>query len=164
MSTFEPKTEQEINSMMVFPAGEYDFEVEDAVWGESKKGKAMITLTIRVFDEQGRNQLVRDWLVASPEPMPLRKLRHYCAATDRMDAYESGDLNNFPGQGAAGRLNLGVETSDQYGDQNRVVDYVDPSKGSKEPKREPTGVPPAQAKRAREATQADDPADDEIPF
>lgn len=163
MSSFEPKSEQEIDAMMVWPAGEYDFEVEDATWGESKSsGKPMITLKLKVFDEQGRWQYVTDWLVASSEALPLRKLRHYCAATGSMDAYESGDLNNFMGQGAAGRLNLVIEKRDDYPEKNKVADYVDPGKGATATKPELQGVPASQTKRAMQAT-ADD-SDPEIPF
>lgn len=159
MNEFEPKSEQEIDAMMVWPAGEYDFEVEGAKHKTSKSsGKPMIELTLRVFDEEGRSQLLTDWLVASNQPLPLRKLRHYCSATDSMDAYESGTLDNFLGEGAAGRLKLYIEKDPQYGDKNKVADYV--KRADERP--ELQGVPAEQTRRAMATSnQIDDP---EIPF
>ena len=116
----------------------------------------MLQLDIKVWHQDGRVQYVKDWLVASDQPLPLRKLRHYCRCVNAMEAYESGDITNFPGKGVSGRLKLVVETSPDYGDQNRVADYIPADATVEAPvKREPVMVPEPEAKL---------PPDSEIPF
>lgn len=139
--------------MMVWPEGEYDFEVIGAELKKSKSsGKPMLAIKLKCFDGNATT-FVSDWLVASNSPLPLMKLRHYCRSVGAMDAYDSGTLTEFPGVGAVGRLKLRVEDDPQYGAQNRVADYLPPADT-------PDGVPASQTIGA--ARRSHD--DDEIPF
>ena len=165
--TFTPKTEKELALEMVWDAGVYDFEVVKADHMVSKSGNKMIAIELRVFDCNGRKQTVKDWLVESEHALCKMKLRHYCRATNSMDAYETGDLGNFPGAGAAGRVRLVIEDDDKYGARNRVKDYVsDGDSSTPKPKAKPE---PRKSKRdlLAEANQTVTDAmvnDDAIPF
>jgi len=137
--TFTPKTDKELAMDMVWDAGVYDFEVIKAEHCTSKAGNAMLAIELLVFHGDGRKQKVSDWLVAVDHALCLMKLRHYCRTTGNMPAYESGDLANFPGAGAAGEVRLVVEDDPKYGPRNRVKDYIseeaDPAKKPKSKKK-----------------------------
>jgi|GEM_PF-1652647 len=165
--TFTPKTDKELAMDMVWDAGVYDFEVIKADAAVSKNGNNMLAVQLLVFHSDGRKQTVKDWLVESDHALCLMKLRHYCRATNSMDAYETGDLGNFPGAGAAGRVRLVIEDDDKYGARNRVKDYVsDGDSSTPKPKAKPE---PRKSKRdlLAEANQTVTDAmvnDDAIPF
>lgn len=117
-----PKTEAEIASENLWPAGDYDFEVakaEDAV--SKSSGADMIVLTLRVFNSEGKERTVKDYLL---EAMP-GKLRHFCAATGLLDKYQAGEFCAADCEGKAGRLNL--KQTPAKGDflpKNDVRDYI----------------------------------------
>ena len=158
---FQPKNEQELQNSMCWPAGVYDFEVVDAVVGESKKGAPMLSLSLKVFDPNSeRNWKVKDWLVESDAAVCLMKMRHYCATTGDMGAYESGSIENFPGIGATGKCKLAIEQNDRFGAQNKVADYIKPVV---EEKPSLGGVPMSQTKRANDAFN-EIAQDDDCPF
>tara|TARA_Y100000814_G_scaffold64872_1_gene40286 strand:- start:76 stop:498 length:423 start_codon:yes stop_codon:yes gene_type:complete len=121
--TFKPLTEAELAEAAVLPAGEYDFEVIESVETLSKNGNNMLALKIKVFHD-GSSRIIRDWLVESDHAACITKLRHYCVSVGALDAYESGSLAKFPGKGAAGKVKIKIERSEEYGTQNRVSDYV----------------------------------------
>jgi len=160
---FDPKDERELKDAMCWPAGIYDFEVTNAECKVSKNGNAMLALTLKVFNSQGATRTVRDWLVESDAAVCLMKMRHYCATTGDMGAYESGTIENFPGIGAAGKCKLAIENSEQFGSQNKVADYVKP-KADEEEKPALQGVPRSQTERANKALQEAGVPDDECPF
>jgi hypothetical protein len=150
--TFTPQTEAEIREGMVWPEGEYGFEVTACDNTTSKSGNKMLAISLRIYSGE-KQTTVKDWLVESDSPLPLMKLRHYCRAVGAMEAYETGTVDSFPGVGSAGKLKLGIEDSVEYGPQNRVSDYLPAPEGV-----QPTGVPAAQTKRAMAAQ------DSSIPF
>ncbi len=161
---FDPKDERELRDAMCWPAGIYDFEVVNADWKTSKSGNAMMALTLKIFDpDSDRTRQVKDWLVESDAPTCLMKLRHYCATVGDIAAYESGSLQNFPGQGACGKLKLSIEQTEQWGSQNKVADYIKP-KPEGEEKPALGGVPRAQAERANKAFQEAVGDDPDCPF
>lgn len=124
---FRPKTEEEIASELVMPAGTYDFEVVEAEEKLSKARNEMLVLTVKVFPPEGGFRLVTDYLM---EKMAY-KLRHFCAGTGLLDAYNGGSLNARMCEGRCGKLVLQVDPERRsedgtktYPPKNSVKDYV----------------------------------------
>ncbi len=123
----KPKTEKEIAEMNNMPAGDYPFEVLDAIEGPSKKGNDMITLTLRVFVGDASRQL-NDYLL---ESMP-GKLFHFCQYTGLADKYAAGTLTAEDCLGKTGFLTTGIQkgkpkddgSGDVWPDRATVKDYV----------------------------------------
>lgn len=161
---FEPKDESELRDEMCWPEGVYDFEVTGCQSTYSKSNNKMLALELKIFNGKGGERTVRDWLVENSHPLCLMKLRHYCHSVGAPEAYETGDIDNFPGHGACGKVEITVERSEEYGLQNKVRDYV------KEDEERPVarGVPASQTKaaldRANAELQEGVEEDSEIPF
>lgn len=145
---FEPKSEADVASANLFPAGTYDFEVQAAEDQVSKAGNEMIKLTLRVYAQDGSFTTVFDYLLESV----AYKLRHAAAACGLMRAYDSGRLEASDFEGRSGRCKLRIQKDKdgQYPDKNTVSDYLpQPDAGER---------PPPQV--ARETALVDD----DIPF
>lgn len=119
---FTPKTEEEVDTRVLLPAGEYDAAVTQASDEISKsKGTEQIHLVLRVTDDDGHTNVVHDYLL---EAMP-GKLRHFCVATGMEAEYESGELSAAHCSGMDVRVRLGIEKGkDPYPDKNVVKDYI----------------------------------------
>lgn len=119
---FTPMSEQQCQEVNVLPAGVYDFEVVEAEDTTSKKGNAMITLSLRVFNPNGGSVMVRDWLVATDGMM--YKVRHFCYAVGLDAAYEAGTLQAALCVGRSGKASIKVrDRTDDYPASNTVSDY-----------------------------------------
>jgi hypothetical protein len=141
---FASKSEQQIQEENLIPAGEYDFTVQEAKEGQSKKsGKDMITLDMDIYVGD-RTRPMKDWLM---ETMAY-KLRHFCYATGLGAKYEAGTLTAADCEGKSGKLTLVIRDGDR-GKQNSVKDYLVPVAG------ESAEVPPAIRKPA--PAPVDDP-------
>jgi hypothetical protein len=172
-----PRDERDIRNDMLLPPGEYDFEVAKATEKVSKSGNDMIELQLRIFTE-GSPRLLKDWLVSGTSMGDL-KINRFCHATGLQDAYFADELTGFSCEGATGRVKLTITSSEQYGDQNGVRDYIvqQPDDQAERavaepveaPAKKPKGKkPPARAAAADlyEATYEETLAghDDSIPF
>lgn len=118
---FKPKTEQEIQDAKLWKKGDYAFEVTGAEEKQSKAGKTMIELRLRITD--GKNaRTISDYLLDET----AGKLRHCASACGLLDKYERGSLNDSDFKGKGGWLMLGVEKDKKktYPDKNVVFDYV----------------------------------------
>lgn len=124
---FEPKSETEVNTRKLWPAGEYDFEIVKGENTISKAGNDMIKIVLKIMDPNGEYILLSDYLL-SDEAMAF-KLRHCCAAIGIIGKYESGDLDGGDFVTGTGRLKLKVRksTDPKYpDDQNQIQDYLAP--------------------------------------
>lgn len=163
--TFTPKSEAALvkeneERNILWPKGEYDFEVvnyEDAV---SKSGNDMIHLELKVFHPDGGSQTIHDYLLASM----MHKLRHACEAIGILDRFESGTLEASDFDGGVGKVMLKVDKAKPnsgYRDKNSVDDYckqaVRAARGAM------AGAAPAE-RRERPAKIPQQQIDDEIPF
>lgn len=118
---FAPKTEEEIDTRVLLPKGEYDATVTQASDEISSKGADMIHLVLRAKDDQGRSNIVHDYLL---EAM-AGKLRHFCIATGMGSEYEAGELSAAHCSGMDVRVRLDIEPGkDGYADKNIVRDYI----------------------------------------
>ena len=119
---FAKKTEQELQIMNLIDKGQYQYTVlaaEDAV---SKSGKDMIKLQLKVWDADGREHLIYDYLL---EAMP-QKLKHFADTCGLADKYELGEINADDCKHKSGYLELIIQEdkSGQYGPRNSVKDYI----------------------------------------
>lgn len=124
---FQPKTEAEVNTRKLWPAGEYDFEIVKAEDAVSKAGNAMIKIVLKIFDRSGEYILLSDYLL-SDEAMAF-KLRHCCEAVGILGKYETGELEAGDFVTGAGQLKLKVRKSTDPNypeDQNQIADYIKP--------------------------------------
>ena len=123
---FNPKTEQEIQSMGLIEEGSYPFEVIESQDRLSKSGNEMIELKLKIWDSLGRERQCFDYLL---EAMAF-KLRHFCEAVGLLDKYEAGNLQAGDCIGRSGTLELTIQAGKQkpeggyYPDKNSVKDYI----------------------------------------
>lgn len=150
-----PKTEKEIAEANLWKPGVCDFEVLEAEDTISKtSGDDMIKLKVRIFNEDGDNQIVFDYLLDS---MP-GKLRHAAAAFGLLTKYENGGFEAFECVGKTGQCKVAVQKdkNGQFPDKNGIADYIVPDVKVPEPRKTAAStMAPAGGRRD---------LDDEIPF
>lgn len=149
---FDPKTDEETKNdkpFPVWPSGQYDFEIMNGVDKKSKAGNEMIELRVKIFNSEGEEKIVFDYLLESV----AYKLRHCAEACGLMEKYEKGELVGGDFDGCTGKLKLRVgKPTEEYPDpKNEVADYV-------------VGTAAAEPKpKYKKALGAED-LDDSIPF
>lgn len=118
---FKPMTEKEIAEAACWGPGEYNFEVIEAEDTTSKSsGAEMIKLKIKVFNDEGAERTVFDYLLQSV----AWKMRHFCYGTGLEQAYENGTLQAMQCVGKCGRVLLRIDQQEGYQAKNAVKDYV----------------------------------------
>lgn len=103
-----------------FPAGDYDYTVDAAEDATSKAGNEMIRLTLHVYNAEGHKRVLFDYLLDSA----AWKIKQFAASSGLLDRYDSGEIEAYEMVGKSGRLKLKIESSEQYGDQNKVAFYI----------------------------------------
>jgi hypothetical protein len=104
---FQPKTEKELQEQMLWPDGEYDFEVvkaEPAKSGPQSKnpGTPFIKLNVAIFNADGAKKFINPIL----HPAMEWQLRQFCEETLIIEKYESGSLEAGDCEGLCGKLQL----------------------------------------------------------
>jgi len=121
----EPKSDQEIQAMMVMPEGIYPFVVIEAKERTSKNGNEMIELKLEVLDDQNRAHTIFDYLLASM----AFKLKHFCEHTGLQDKYDADDLHASDCVRRRGYVELKADKAPrivdgrEYPPKNSVKDY-----------------------------------------
>lgn len=165
---YNPRDEREIRTNMLLSPGEYDFEVIGAIEKVSKNNNDMIELQVRVFPHDDSSpRLLRDWLVAGSDLGEL-KINRFAHATGLQDMYFDGSLNSLACEGVAGKLRLTITSSEQWGEQNSIKDYLPLGMGdesSQAPAVEVSDAPAAKAKRAKKANaELQEAVEEDCPF
>lgn len=114
----------------LLPAGEYDFEATNAVDTRSKPsekfpdGNEMIKLTIKVWDKNGSEHIIWDYLI-DIESMWF-KSKHFLQSTG--NTYENVDIKAINCINKYGKLLLEIQKdkTGKYSDRNIVKDYIVP--------------------------------------
>jgi len=120
---FNPKTEQELKAMNLIEPGIYDYQVIDAKDTISKNsGNEMIELKLKIWDIEGRERLVFDYLLESF----AHKLRHFAESNSMLDKYEAGQFHASDCLGKSGKAEIIIQKDKTglYSDKNSVKDYV----------------------------------------
>jgi hypothetical protein len=145
---YVPKTEEQLAEEALLQDGTYDFSVIETDDKPSKKGNDMITLKLCVFDGDGEQRHIFDY-IAMGNPFGEKKLRRAANSCGLLETYNTGNLKDDDFLGVSGKLLLKQQsgTPDYPLPKNVVADYLP---------REDGYVPPT--KPAREII------DDDIPF
>lgn len=119
------------NNFEPLPDGEYDFQVKTATAKTSAKGNEMLELVLIVWDQDGKQRQVWDYLTATIEME--HRIRHFCRATGLDEIYNTGNVSPADVAGASGRVILKTQdartdraTGKTYEARNVVRDYVVP--------------------------------------
>lgn len=123
--SFEPKKEDELIDLL--EKGDGDYEVIKAVRKDSKSnGLPMIELQLKVWDHNGTQGLVYDYLMLTGSKFSLRKIRHFCYSNGMESFYESGKLSASDCEGKTGKCYIGIQKdkNGQYPDKNIIADYT----------------------------------------
>lgn len=129
---FTPKSESELQQSLLLEAGLYPFQVMHAEDAISKSGNEMIKLTLKVWNKDGSERVIYDYLL---EAMAF-KLRHFCASAGLIGNYEAGNLKAADCIGKLGKVDIIMQSGQPnpmggyYPDKNSVKDYLAPDKGS----------------------------------
>ncbi len=155
---FKPKSEKDIQSALLLPKGDYDFQVLEAQDTVSKSKNAMIKINIGIFQGDAMTRRLFDYLVPSMEA----KLRHFCDTCGILAAYEAGTLSAEDCKGRSGRVRLIIEEDEtgKYDPKNVVKDYICRAAKPLAGAVAPVGVAP----KLGEALPGAKPEDDDIPF
>ena len=134
-----PKTEQEIASAGLLPAGDYGFEVTSAEDKVSKAGNEMVELKVKLFGPDG-DTTVFDYLIDGERS--AFKVRHFAEATGMLGQYERGDMPAHLMVGKTGRCKVSItkDKSGQYPDKNGIADYIKAA-NAPAPSRRPVAPP-----------------------
>lgn len=121
----EPKSDAEIQAMMMMPEGIYPFVVVEAKERVSKNGNDMIELKLEVMDDDNRPHIIFDYLLASM----AFKLKHFCEHTGMLDKYEADSLTAHDCLRKRGFVELKADKAPrivdgrEYPPKNSVKDY-----------------------------------------
>lgn len=120
-----PVTEEQIAAAGLLPEGVYDFTIASAEEKVSSGGNDMFALRLTVFDTQGEDRIIFDWVL----PSFPKKYKHLHDALGLLDLYQSGETKSDNLVGKSGKLILGIGKpyTDNNGLErvnNSVVDYV----------------------------------------
>jgi hypothetical protein len=123
---YTPKTEEQLAEEALMPEGIYDFEVIDTDDRPSKKGNSMFTLKLCVFDDDGRQRFIYDYM-AMGNTFGERKLRHAARSCGLLDCYNSANMVPSDFMGASGKALIKRQdgTTEYPSPKNVVSDYID---------------------------------------
>jgi hypothetical protein len=127
---FAKKSDEELTMLNLIEPGTYDFEVIDAQDKVSRAGNDMISITLRIWDNHGRERQVYDYLL---ESFPV-KLKHFAKVTGLLDKYELGEIVASDCLRRSGRVEVIIKPEEPnpsggiYPAKNNVKDYLLPDK------------------------------------
>lgn len=128
--------------------GDADFQVIKATDEVSKSGNEMIALLLKVWDSEGREGTIFDYLL----PKLAWKIKHFCEATGiSMDKFKSNQLcaADCADKTGKAKIKTQVDKTGQYQPKSVIADYFIKLNAGKEATAQ-NGNPP--------------PFDDDIPF
>lgn len=125
MTTYTPKSEEQLIREGLIPDGIYDYEVVETDDTPSKKKNPMFTLKLHVYDQDANPRVITDY-IALGSNFGERKLRHAADGSGIIDIYNSGELVHTDFLGRSGKVSIKTqEGSKEYPDPKNVVhDYI----------------------------------------
>jgi uncharacterized protein DUF669 len=111
----------------LLPDGEYDATI---VAGEDDKrsqaGNEMMELVLAVYDREGKDTPITDYIVATPKMQ--WKIRHLCEAVGVEYERDTIPVEDFVGANV--RVKVVTQDDAKYGPQNRIQDYLKSNGGT----------------------------------
>jgi hypothetical protein len=126
--SFPPMTESELQALNMVEDGIYDFNVMKATQKTSKSGNQMIELQLVIWDKQGKEHIVFDYLVSITSM--VYKIKHFCDTVGLDKEYQSGSFDVMQCEGRTGKAHIIIQAGQpnpnggMYADKNAVKDYV----------------------------------------
>lgn len=129
--SYEPLSERECEQARSFPLldpGVYEFEVKSAIAKPSKSGNPMIELQLEIYDTEGKQHVIYDYLVSTKQMQ--WKIRHFCSSIGLTAQYEDGSFNDKMCPGRMGKASVVYQPGNKkpdgsyYKDKNSIEDYV----------------------------------------
>lgn len=122
---FTPMTDQELQVAALVPEGAYSYQVVKAEDKISQAGNEYISLTIKVWDDEGKEHSIFTNLAF------VKLLKHFSDVNDLQDLYQMGDIPAERCLGkSGGKVLLGIEgekpdgKGGMYRAKNIVKDYI----------------------------------------
>lgn len=137
--TYNPK-----DAVKVWPAKDYDATLEDVVFGQSKtSGADMETWSFRVFNDEGKSQLIVDYVTV---PACTFKIKQLAKALGQEQEFNDGQFQaeNCIGSGVV--VGLTIDVQDGYDDKNKIGKVKPPRPNGDEPT--PPAKPPTSSGRS----------------
>lgn len=116
------QTEQNTGDFPLLKPGEYDFEVEDAVYKKTSTGKMMWTLKLRFEQPDGPDVMVWENFVEADADWSNNRFLNFfdCIGVVINDTDKMADT-----VGEMGRAKVGIEKgTDGYADKNKVKYWI----------------------------------------
>jgi len=102
------------------PAGEYYATVARAVEATSKAGNDMIVVSFAVYPPNGEVVEIKEYIVF---PATGYKLKRLAQAIGKLDAFATGEFNASDYLGESLTVELTVQESEKFGDQNKIKSF-----------------------------------------
>lgn len=123
MFTYTPLSNEQIDSYRkILKPGIANFTIISASEKTSKAGNPMIEIKMHVWDSEGTQGQLLDWLVGAPEM--AWKLKSFCQSIGNESLYESGEISPLTLINKSGQLKIGLKKDNDGNDRPRVVGYV----------------------------------------
>lgn len=125
---YVPREELEKQKHLLTP-GKADFEVLKATEKTSKSGNDMIELHIKLWDCEGKQTNVFDYLLSDTKF--AWKIQSFCDAIGRPEWY-APDFELTPDnlKGQSGKCKIDIEKNQEYGDKVKIKNYLMPANPS----------------------------------
>lgn len=123
MFKYQVLSDEEIDSQRkILLPGTYNFEVMDSTGGNSKSGNHMITLTLKIWDHEGKEHVLKDWLVSHPGM--IFKIKHFWESVGKPEFYNGANEPwHFDSQ--SGKLEIRIQKNKEDGKEYpKVYDYI----------------------------------------
>lgn len=106
------------DAFICLPAGDYEATIHDAEERVSSNNNEMIVFSFMVYRDNTK-AIVRDYITESM----IWKLKKIAKAIGQLEVFEGGVFRPEDYKGRNLTVTLGVEESEDYGDQNRIRGY-----------------------------------------
>jgi len=103
------------DAITVAREGWYPAIIESVSMGQTKKGAPMETIAFRVYTPR-KEMVIKDYF----HPQNLWKYKKLAIALGQLAEFESSGFEAGNFQGKAIEVDLSIESSAQYGDQNKI--------------------------------------------
>lgn len=126
MPNYQPKTEEQIAKEGLLPEAIYEAEIIESEAKTSKSGNEMIALKVKVFDEEGGQHIVFDYIVFGNN-FGERKFRHAAVACNLLDKYTAGKLeaDDFVNTMCRVEVKQQKGTTEYPNPKNIIFDYIE---------------------------------------
>src|SRR5258706_6344229 len=129
MYKFTPMSDEELETASLIEPGIYDFEIAKSQQKISKSGNPMAELILNIWDKNGAQRSIFDYLVFSSVPLNIKKVKHFCDAVGLEEQYKLGSLPKEL-ERYSGKVQINIQderpnpSGGFYARKNIVIDYV----------------------------------------